>query len=57
MTGMRIRYKEKSETFTEDQLVSKEPFGQFKAWFEQACNTPGIGEANAMVLATATKYT
>lgn len=52
---MRIRYKEKSETFTEDQLVSKEPFGQFKAWFEQACNTPGIGEANAMFLATATK--
>ncbi|KAL7297849.1 hypothetical protein TKK_0008879 [Trichogramma kaykai] len=53
--GMRIRYKEKSETFTEDHLVSKEPFGQFKAWFEIACETPGIGEANAMFLATATK--
>ncbi|KAJ8682823.1 hypothetical protein QAD02_018615 [Eretmocerus hayati] len=53
--GMRIRYKDKSECFTEDQLVSKEPFGQFKAWFEIACKTPGVGEANAVFLATATK--
>ena len=52
---MRIRYKDKSETFTEDHLVSKEPFEQFKHWFEIACNTPGIGEANAVFLGTATK--
>ncbi|XP_058807651.1 pyridoxine/pyridoxamine 5'-phosphate oxidase isoform X2 [Phymastichus coffea] len=52
---MRIKYKEKSECFTEESLISKEPFGQFKAWFDIACKTPGIGEANAMFLATATK--
>ena len=52
---MRQPYKEEGEAFTEDKLVSKEPFGQFAAWFEEACNTPGISEANAMCLATATK--
>ncbi|XP_015605078.1 pyridoxine-5'-phosphate oxidase isoform X2 [Cephus cinctus] len=52
---MRIKYKDKSDTFTEDHLESKQPFGQFKAWFEIACNTPGILEPNAMFLATATK--
>ena len=52
---MRIKYKDKRETFTEDQLDSKEPFGQFKAWFEVATKTPGIQEANAMCLGTATK--
>lgn len=53
--AMRIKYNDKSETFTEDQLVSKEPFGQFKAWFETASKTPGIQEPNAMFLGTATK--
>ncbi|XP_076284995.1 pyridoxine/pyridoxamine 5'-phosphate oxidase isoform X2 [Lasioglossum baleicum] len=53
--GIRIKYKDKSETFTEDQLVSKEPIGQFKAWFQEACKTPQIFEPNAMFLATATK--
>ncbi|XP_078032847.1 pyridoxine/pyridoxamine 5'-phosphate oxidase [Augochlora pura] len=53
--GMRIKYKDKSETFTEDQLVCKEPIGQFDAWFEEACRTPQIFEPNAMFLATATK--
>ena len=52
---MRIRYKDKSDTFTEENLVSKEPFGQFKSWFDIACETPGIGEPNAVFLATATK--
>ncbi|KAL6261554.1 hypothetical protein P5V15_006641 [Pogonomyrmex californicus] len=52
---MRIKYKDKSETFTEDNLVSKEPIGQFKAWFEEACNTPQILEPNAMLLGTATR--
>ncbi|XP_076240902.1 pyridoxine/pyridoxamine 5'-phosphate oxidase [Calliopsis andreniformis] len=53
--GMRMKYKSKDETFTEDKLVSKEPIGQFKAWFDEACNTPQIFEANAMFLGTATK--
>lgn len=53
---MRIKYKDKNETFTEDQLSSKEPFGQFKNWFEIACNTPTILEPNAVLLGTASKY-
>lgn len=54
-TGMRIKYKDKNETFLEKHLVSKEPFGQFKAWFEEACTKKEILEPNAMCLATATK--
>ncbi|XP_050710824.1 pyridoxine/pyridoxamine 5'-phosphate oxidase-like isoform X2 [Eriocheir sinensis] len=53
--GMRKPYKGQNEAFLEEDLVAKEPFGQFKEWFEEACNTPGIIEANAMCLATATK--
>ncbi|KOC65534.1 Pyridoxine-5'-phosphate oxidase [Habropoda laboriosa] len=52
---MRIKYKDKSETFTEDHLVSKNPIRQFDAWFKEACNTPQILEANVMFLATASK--
>ncbi|XP_046410387.1 pyridoxine/pyridoxamine 5'-phosphate oxidase [Neodiprion virginianus] len=52
---MRIKYKDKSETFSEDDLKSKEPFGQFQAWFDEARVTPGVLEPNAMCLATATK--
>ncbi|KAL0105409.1 hypothetical protein PUN28_016805 [Cardiocondyla obscurior] len=52
---LRIKYKDKSETFTEDDLISKEPIGQFKVWFEEVRNTPQILEANAMLLATATR--
>ncbi|XP_011300887.1 pyridoxine-5'-phosphate oxidase [Fopius arisanus] len=53
--GMRIKYKDKSETFTEDQLQFKEPIGQFKIWFDAACNLPTIQEPNAMIVATATR--
>ncbi|KOB75659.1 Pyridoxamine 5'-phosphate oxidase [Operophtera brumata] len=52
---MRIRYKDKDETFLEKHLVSKEPFGQFKIWFEEACNRKEILEPNAMCLATVSK--
>ena len=52
---MRKPYKGKEEGFDVDQLVSKEPYGQFQKWFEIACKTDGIMEANAMTLATATK--
>ncbi|XP_034950988.1 pyridoxine/pyridoxamine 5'-phosphate oxidase [Chelonus insularis] len=55
LEGMRIKYKDRSDTFTEEQLDSKEPIGQFKAWFDVACKTPGILEPNAMCLGTATK--
>jgi pyridoxamine 5'-phosphate oxidase len=48
-------YLGRNESFTEDQLVAKEPFSQFNAWFERAAVTQGIEEANAMCLATASK--
>ncbi|KAL2731796.1 pyridoxine/pyridoxamine 5'-phosphate oxidase-like [Vespula squamosa] len=47
---MRVKYKNGNETFTEEDLVSKEPIGQFKAWFEEACKTPQIFEPNAILL-------
>ncbi|XP_014604534.1 PREDICTED: pyridoxine-5'-phosphate oxidase-like [Polistes canadensis] len=53
--GMRIRYKNRNETFTEDQLVSTDPIEQFRAWFTEACHTPYIAEPNAAFLGTATK--
>lgn len=52
---MRKPYNDESKTFTEDDLVAKEPIQQFKAWFDLACQTPNILEANAMCLSTATK--
>lgn len=54
-TDMRIKYKGRVETFTEDKLVSKNPIIQFKDWFEIARSTPEINEPTAMILATATK--
>ncbi|XP_013143888.1 PREDICTED: pyridoxine-5'-phosphate oxidase-like [Papilio polytes] len=53
--GMRIKYKDKDDTFLEKHLVSKEPFGQFKAWFEEACSRKEILEPNAMCLATVSR--
>nr|XP_045619310.1 pyridoxine/pyridoxamine 5'-phosphate oxidase-like isoform X2 [Procambarus clarkii]XP_045619311.1 pyridoxine/pyridoxamine 5'-phosphate oxidase-like isoform X2 [Procambarus clarkii] len=53
--GMRKPYKESTEAFTEDDLVSQEPIGQFAAWFNEACQNLSIVESNAMCLATATK--
>ncbi|EFN78548.1 Pyridoxine-5'-phosphate oxidase [Harpegnathos saltator] len=52
---MRIKYKRKEDAFTEDKLVSKEPIGQFKAWFEDACHHWKILEPNAMFVGTATR--
>ncbi|KPI97688.1 Pyridoxine-5'-phosphate oxidase [Papilio xuthus] len=53
--GMRIKYKDKDDTFLEKHLVAKEPFGQFKAWFDEACGRKEILEPNAMCLATVSK--
>lgn len=52
---MRIKYKSKDETFLEKDLVSKEPFGQFDAWFKEAVGNKNILEPNVMCLATATR--
>lgn len=55
VAGMRAAYNSPREVFTEANLVSKEPIGQFRAWFDEARNNPNILEANAMCLATASK--
>ena len=52
---MRKPYNEKHNTFTEGDLVAKEPILQFKSWFDLACQTPNILEPNAMCLSTASK--
>ncbi|XP_059178478.1 pyridoxine/pyridoxamine 5'-phosphate oxidase-like isoform X2 [Physella acuta] len=55
ISGMRKPYRGKHDIFDVSDLVSREPFEQFKSWFEEAKNTEGIMEANAMSLATSTK--
>jgi len=52
--GMRKPYNDKKHTFDVDNLVAKEPFAQFKAWFDEATKHANIEEANSMCLATAT---
>lgn len=54
--GMRMKYKLKEEVFTEKDLVAKEPIGQFKKWFDEACQIPQILEPNAMCLSTCTRF-
>ena len=51
--GMRKPYLDGRSTFDVKELVSKEPFAQFSAWFEQAKSCDKVEEANAMCLATA----
>merc|ERR1711976_988583 len=53
--GMRKPYLDGQTTFDVQNLVAKEPFGQFKAWFEAATNNEKIEEANAMTVATSSK--
>ena len=52
---MRISYEGKDKAFTEDQLVSKEPIGQFSSWFEEVKKCKDVQEPNAVCLATANK--
>ena len=51
---MRKPYNGISDQFDVKDLISKEPFGNFKHWLEQACNCSSIYEPNAMSIATAT---
>jgi pyridoxamine 5'-phosphate oxidase len=55
ISDMRTKYRRESETFTEEGLIGKEPFSQFREWFEEACQHPLIPEANAVCVATATR--
>jgi len=51
---MRKPYNGINEHFDVKDLISKEPFGNFQHWLEQACNCSSIYEPNAMAIATAT---
>jgi len=53
--GMRKPYLGENQAFEVKDLVAKEPFAQFQNWFDQAKETPGIEEANAMCVASASK--
>ncbi|XP_068592941.1 pyridoxine-5'-phosphate oxidase [Cebidichthys violaceus] len=55
LSNMRKKYKGDEECFEESQLASLDPIKQFGDWFDQATKCSGIGEANAMCIATATK--
>lgn len=55
LAAMRQPYHSTGNGFDECDLVSKEPFGNFRHWLEAACKEPRILEPNAMALATATK--
>ncbi|KAJ8314126.1 hypothetical protein KUTeg_008687 [Tegillarca granosa] len=55
VADMRTPYRSSSDTFDVEDLVSRNPFKQFESWFDEACHTPDIVEANAMALATSTK--
>ncbi|XP_004451345.2 pyridoxine-5'-phosphate oxidase isoform X2 [Dasypus novemcinctus] len=53
--SMRKSYREDREAFEEADLTCLDPMKQFAAWFEEAVQCPGIGEANAICLATCTR--
>lgn len=53
---MRRSYNNKDNTFVEAKLEKKEPFHIFEQWFNAVREQDKSVEANAMCLATATKY-
>ena len=46
--GMRKPYNSKEDCFDFKDLVAQEPFGQFKAWFEEASKHDQIYEVGYM---------
>ncbi|UJR14984.1 hypothetical protein I4U23_001962 [Adineta vaga] len=53
IAAIRKPYKQPNEYFGTEHLVSHEPFGQFKKWFEEAFEY--VEEPNSFCLSTATK--
>ena len=51
--GMRKPYLDGKNTFDIGDLRAREPFGQFRAWFDEASQHDRIEESNAMCLSTA----
>ncbi|GAU99750.1 hypothetical protein RvY_10704 [Ramazzottius varieornatus] len=54
LSGMRVPYHNSKNPFLESDLKALEPIEQFRQWFAETCNTPGIKEPNAVALATST---
>jgi hypothetical protein len=44
--GMRKPYNDEQHCFEIKDLKALEPFGQFKAWFDDAASNSQIGEFN-----------
>ena len=54
---MRVGYNaDKQAAFDVAQLVAKEPFANFRRWFDAVRQSKAVLEPNAMCLATASKY-
>jgi pyridoxamine 5'-phosphate oxidase len=52
LSGLRIKYKETKDVFTEASIERKEPMHLFKKWMQDALSEETIFEPNAMCLAT-----
>lgn len=52
---MRRPYRSANEAFTDKDLVTREPIGQFRHWFEEVCSLNCMEEPNAVCLSTCTK--
>nr|ACO11167.1 Pyridoxine-5-phosphate oxidase [Caligus rogercresseyi] len=52
--SLRAKYNDPDDTFTEGDLISTDPYKQFKEWFEDVRKKLEFPEPNAMCLATAT---
>ncbi|XP_063383520.1 pyridoxine/pyridoxamine 5'-phosphate oxidase-like isoform X2 [Cydia fagiglandana] len=55
ISGLRKQCRSKDEAFLEKDLVSKEPIGQFKAWYDEVCAAKDVLFPGAMCLATASQ--
>ncbi|KAI0210414.1 hypothetical protein LSAT2_004845, partial [Lamellibrachia satsuma] len=47
--------QEDNSAFTETGLISKDPYVNFRHWFDQACQSKSVIEPNAVSVATANK--
>ncbi|XP_047991791.1 pyridoxine/pyridoxamine 5'-phosphate oxidase-like [Leguminivora glycinivorella] len=55
ISGLRKQCKNKDEAFLEKDLASKEPIGQFKAWYDEVCAAKQVLFPGAMCLATVSR--
>jgi pyridoxamine 5'-phosphate oxidase len=55
LADMRVSYSRGDDGFDVANLVAKEPFTNFKHWFDAMRESKMVHEPNAMCLSTATK--